>query len=97
MPVLPAGSVKAFEKDIKNRHLVYDYAVPGSQTASGKDEQWRYEMWFHSEDRIVYMMYGREKIQCLKSIYPLTPSQPRRPHGPPLQLPSRHLPMHPPR
>lgn len=58
MPVLPASSSTqaAFEKDIKNRHLIYDYDVPGSQTSSGKEEKWRYEMWFHSEDRIVYKM-----------------------------------------
>jgi len=60
MPVLPSGTSTdaAFERDISNRHLVYDYSVPGSQTASGKEEKWRYEMWFHSADRIVYKIHG---------------------------------------
>ncbi|KAH7039809.1 Calycin-like protein [Microdochium trichocladiopsis] len=58
MPALPSPDAAPFEQDIKNRHLIYDYDVPGAQTDSGKDEKWRYEMWFHSEDRIVYAIHG---------------------------------------
>lgn len=58
MPVLPSLEAVPFDDDIRNRHLIYDYNVPGSETDSGKDEKWRYEMWFHSQDRIVYAIHG---------------------------------------
>ena len=47
---------KAFAADIENLHLLYDYDVHNAET--GQDEKWRYEMWFHSEDRIVYAIHG---------------------------------------
>ncbi|KAI1336019.1 Calycin-like protein [Xylariaceae sp. FL0016] len=57
MPVV--GSVQGdFNADINNRHLIYDYDVPGSNTSSGKPEKWRYEMWFYNADRIVYAIHG---------------------------------------
>ncbi|EPQ30156.1 uncharacterized protein PFL1_02272 [Pseudozyma flocculosa PF-1] len=47
---------EAFERDIANRHLVYFYNAKNPQT--GADEKWKYEMWFHSHDRIVYHIHG---------------------------------------
>lgn len=44
-----------FNKDLKNLHLIYDYAV---EQDDGKQEKWRYEMWFYSFDRIVYGIHG---------------------------------------
>jgi hypothetical protein len=40
----------SFDKDIKDTHLIYDYAA---QAPDGTPEKWRYEMWFFSSDRIV--------------------------------------------
>ncbi|CCF51404.1 hypothetical protein NDA11_003596 [Ustilago hordei] len=45
-----------FKKDIENLHLLYDYDAENPKT--GAPEKWRYEMWFHSEDRIVYAIHG---------------------------------------
>ncbi|KAH9897293.1 Calycin-like protein [Xylariomycetidae sp. FL2044] len=58
MPVVGSVDSGSFDQDIRNRHLIYDYDVPGSNTASGKPEKWRYEMWFYNEDRIVYAIHG---------------------------------------
>ncbi|GKT94321.1 phenol acid decarboxylase [Colletotrichum tofieldiae] len=44
-----------FDKDIRDTHLIYDY---DAEDADGKPEKWRYEMWFFSEDRIVYAIHG---------------------------------------
>ncbi|KAK1224685.1 hypothetical protein PQX77_012432 [Marasmius sp. AFHP31] len=44
-----------FDRDIKDLHLVYDYAA---QDADGNPETWRYEMWFFSHNRIVYAIHG---------------------------------------
>ncbi|KAI9731377.1 MAG: hypothetical protein M1834_005282 [Cirrosporium novae-zelandiae] len=51
------GSLKdtTFDEDIRDVHLLYDYDV---HTEDGKIEKWRYEMWFFSEDRIVYAIHG---------------------------------------
>jgi hypothetical protein len=40
----------SFDTDIKDVHLIYDYAA---QSADGTPEKWRYEMWFFSSNRIV--------------------------------------------
>jgi phenolic acid decarboxylase len=45
----------SFTDDILDTHLIYDY---NAEDASGNPEKWRYEMWFHSEDRIVYAIHG---------------------------------------
>lgn len=55
MPVLPSENTPIFEKDILNRHLVYDYAV---RDENGKEEKWRYEFWVQNADRIVYTIHG---------------------------------------
>jgi hypothetical protein len=44
----------SFETDIKDVHLIYDYAA---QSADGKPEKWRYEMWFFSSNRIVCKLF----------------------------------------
>ena len=46
----------AFDHDIKDRHIIYDYGMTGVDT--GKPEKWRYEMWFYNEDRVVYAIHG---------------------------------------
>ncbi|KAG0204564.1 hypothetical protein BGX28_003535 [Mortierella sp. GBA30] len=52
-----SAAVKAaFEKDLENLHLVYDYDAQNVET--GKPETWRYEIWFRSSDRIVYAIHG---------------------------------------
>merc|ERR1711988_1001811 len=45
----------SFERDIRDKHLIYDYDAQGED---GKSEKWRYEMWFFSEKRIVYAIHG---------------------------------------
>ena len=45
----------SFDKDIRDTHLIYDY---DAQDENGKPEKWRYEMWFFSENRIVYAIHG---------------------------------------
>ncbi|KZP10750.1 putative phenol acid carboxylase [Athelia psychrophila] len=45
----------SFDKDINDLHLLYDY---DAQDEQGNPEKWRYEMWFHSKDRIVYAIHG---------------------------------------
>lgn len=40
----------SFDTDIKDVHLIYDYAA---QAEDGTPEKWRYEMWFFSHNRIV--------------------------------------------
>lgn len=47
---------EAFKRDIENLHLLYDYNAENPET--GAPEKWRYEMWFRSEDRIVYAIHG---------------------------------------
>ncbi|KAG5752340.1 hypothetical protein H9Q69_013766 [Fusarium xylarioides] len=44
-----------FEKDILNTHLIYDY---DATDAEGNPEKWRYEIWFFSDDRVVYAIHG---------------------------------------
>ncbi|CAK4032209.1 phenol acid carboxylase [Lecanosticta acicola] len=44
-----------FDQDIKDVHLIYDY---DAQDANGNPEKWRYEMWFFSQNRIVYAIHG---------------------------------------
>lgn len=45
----------SFDKDIRDTHLIYDY---DAQDENGNPEKWRYEMWFFSENRIVYAIHG---------------------------------------
>ncbi|KAG9513679.1 putative phenol acid carboxylase, partial [Aureobasidium melanogenum] len=45
----------SFDQDIKDTHLIYDYAA---QAPDGTPEKWRYEMWFFSSNRIVYAIHG---------------------------------------
>ncbi|KAJ3101571.1 hypothetical protein HK100_004517 [Physocladia obscura] len=57
--IYPLGSSATkdyFMNDIENLHLLYDYDAHNVET--GVPEKWRYEMWFRSEDRIVYAIHG---------------------------------------
>ncbi|KAE8354802.1 Calycin-like protein [Aspergillus coremiiformis] len=54
MPVLPSLQRSSFNKDLRNRHLIYDYAA---QDADRNQEKWRYEMWLYNEDRINYPIH----------------------------------------
>ena len=38
----------AFTRDLKDRHLVYDY---NAQDEQGNTDKWRYEIWFFSQVR----------------------------------------------
>ncbi|TVY18473.1 hypothetical protein LARI1_G002014 [Lachnellula arida] len=44
-----------FDKDIRDVHLIYDYAAHDEK---GNPEKWKYEMWFFSHNRIVYAIHG---------------------------------------
>lgn len=55
MPVLPSPDGTTFEKDLLDRHLIYDYAA---QDENGKPEKWRYELWVQNADRVVYAIHG---------------------------------------
>lgn len=44
-----------FDRDMRDLHLIYDY---DAAAADGTPEKWRYEMWFYSENRIVYAIHG---------------------------------------
>ena len=55
MPVLPSLEGSTFDADIRDRHLIYDYAAKDTH---GEPEKWRYEIWFYNEDRIVYAIHG---------------------------------------
>lgn len=60
MPSIPGFQTNtplhpSFDKDIRDTHLIYDY---DAQDENGNPEKWRYEMWFFSEDRIVYAIHG---------------------------------------
>ena len=60
-PPLPAFQTNtplhpSFNTDILDTHLIYDYDAANPQT--GEPEKWRYEMWFFSENRIVYAIHG---------------------------------------
>ncbi|KAL2218378.1 Calycin-like protein [Thermoascus aurantiacus ATCC 26904] len=48
MPVLPTLQDSTFDADLRDRHLVYDYAA---HDAHGNPQKWRYELWFCNEDR----------------------------------------------
>ncbi|KAL3423052.1 hypothetical protein PVAG01_04799 [Phlyctema vagabunda] len=50
-----AHTIPLFDKDLRDVHLIYDY---DAQDSEGKPEKWRYEMWFFSENRIVYRIQG---------------------------------------
>ncbi|KAL2844764.1 Calycin-like protein [Aspergillus pseudoustus] len=60
MPLNPATSetTTAFKSDLEDRHLIYDYAVQPCSSNNGREEKWRYEMWFYSASRIVYAIHG---------------------------------------
>ncbi|TKX18822.1 phenolic acid decarboxylase-like protein [Elsinoe australis] len=51
----PAFNKEAFEQDLYDVHLIYDY---DAQDEDGKPQKWRYEAWFFSNDRIVYAIHG---------------------------------------
>ncbi|RAQ51755.1 phenol acid carboxylase [Aspergillus flavus] len=55
MPVLPQLEGSTFDADLRNRHIIYDYAA---QDADGNPEKWRYEFWIYNEDRVVYAIHG---------------------------------------
>lgn len=44
-----------FDRDIRDLHLIYDY---DAKDENGVPTKWRYEMWFFSENRIVYSVHG---------------------------------------
>ncbi|KAF9954259.1 hypothetical protein BGZ72_004730 [Mortierella alpina] len=46
----------AFEKDLEDLHLLYDYDARNVKT--GEPEKWRYELWLRSSDRVVYAIHG---------------------------------------
>ena len=45
----------AFDRDLKDVHLSYDYNVTNE---TGSVEKWRYEVWFFSSSRVVYAIHG---------------------------------------
>lgn len=45
----------SFDKDMRDTHLVYDY---NAKDSNGNPEKWRYEVWFFSQDRVVYAIHG---------------------------------------
>lgn len=51
----PSDLDGSFRNDIQDTHLIYEYDAKNEQ---GKPEKWKYEMWFFSEDRIVYAIHG---------------------------------------
>lgn len=51
----------SFDADIKDVHLIYDYAA---QSPDGKPEKWRYEMWFQSSNRINYVRTHLLSLAC---------------------------------
>jgi phenolic acid decarboxylase len=60
MPSIPGFQTNtplhpSFDEDIRDTHLIYDY---DAEDADGNPEKWRYEMWFFSENRIVYAIHG---------------------------------------
>lgn len=90
----------SFDSDIKDVHLIYDYAA---QSPDGKPEKWRYEMWFQSSNRINYVRTHLLPLPA-KSSHPTsfsnissqTTGNPRRPHERTHKLSNLHIPMHPP-
>eukprot|EP01057_Protomagalhaensia_wolfi_P006134 Protomagalhaensia_wolfi_Nauph_80__6133@NODE_888_length_1908_cov_279_346709_g667_i0_p2_GENE_NODE_888_length_1908_cov_279_346709_g667_i0NODE_888_length_1908_cov_279_346709_g667_i0_p2_ORF_typecomplete_len170_score30_13PA_decarbox/PF05870_11/2_6e48MoaF_C/PF17409_2/1_4e05MoaF/PF10703_9/0_0031_NODE_888_length_1908_cov_279_346709_g667_i012571766 len=52
---MDAATLKQFESDLKDVHLVYAYNV---RTPSGQQENWKYEAWFLNENRVVYKIHG---------------------------------------
>lgn len=58
MPLAGLVDTSSFDRDMRDRHLIYDYDVPASETVSHRREKWRYELWFYNEDRIVYAIHG---------------------------------------
>ena len=55
MPVVPSLEGSTFDADLRNRHIIYDYAA---RDAEGNPEKWKYELWFFNEDRVVYSIHG---------------------------------------
>lgn len=55
MTVHPPSETSTFDADLRDKHLLYDYAA---QDAEGNPEKWRYEMWFENDDRINYAIHG---------------------------------------
>lgn len=44
-----------FDRDIRDLHLIFDYDV---EDDDGAPKKWRYELWFFSENRVVYSIHG---------------------------------------
>lgn len=59
-PFRRRASTASFDADLRDRHLVYEYAVAGHETegSEGTAEKWRYETWFPNEDHIVYAIHA---------------------------------------
>lgn len=55
MPVLPQLEGSTFDADLRDRHIIHDYAA---HDANGNPEKWRYEFWIFNEDRVVYAIHG---------------------------------------
>jgi phenolic acid decarboxylase len=63
----------SFDTDIRDTHLIYDYAA---QDSNGNPEKWRYELWCFSSSRVVYAIHGgpmagrinyqRATYQCIR-------------------------------
>jgi phenolic acid decarboxylase len=51
----PAFDPAAFDRDLRDVHLIYDYAA---EDAQGQAQSWRYETWFFSDSRVVYAIHG---------------------------------------
>lgn len=68
----------AFNKDIKDLHLIYDYDAKNVET--GEPEKWKYEMWFYSKvcslvDEELVLSFSDLRIDAHSVRYT------RRPHG----------------
>lgn len=58
----------AFDRDIKDVHLIYDYDAQNVKT--GEPEKWKYEMWFYSKvSDSLFSRPPRTIIRVLLTIY----------------------------
>jgi phenolic acid decarboxylase len=55
MPVHPSLEGSTFNADLRDRHLIYEYAA---EDQDSNPEKWRYEMWFENAERINYAIHG---------------------------------------
>jgi phenolic acid decarboxylase len=58
----PAFDPAAFDCDLWDVHLIYDYAA---EDAQGQAQSWQYETWFFSDLCIVYAIHGRPMAGCI--------------------------------